>query len=47
MEPDNLRDLYKELKLLNGVVEVGLFCGIAQVAYFGNAVSSFVVISDT
>jgi ribose 5-phosphate isomerase A len=47
MEPDKLLDLYKELKLLNGVVEVGLFCGIAQVAYFGNAVSSFTIISST
>lgn len=30
--------LLKELKLLTGVVEVGLFCGIAKAAYFGNRV---------
>ena len=24
------------IKLLTGVVEVGLFCGLAKAAYFGN-----------
>lgn len=43
MEPENLFDLYKELKLLNGVVEVGLFCNIAKVAYFGNEDGSVTV----
>lgn len=27
-----------KIKLLTGVVEVGLFCNIAQAAYFGNQV---------
>lgn len=26
--------------MLTGVVEVGLFCGMAKAAYFGNEVSS-------
>lgn len=29
-----------KIKLLTGVVEVGLFCNIAQAAYFGNQVLS-------
>ena len=29
-----------QLKMLTGVVEVGLFCGMAKAAYFGNQVSS-------
>ena len=29
-----------QIKMLTGVVEVGLFCKMAQAAYFGNAVSS-------
>jgi len=28
--------LLKELKLITGVVEVGLFCNMAKAAYFGN-----------
>jgi ribose 5-phosphate isomerase A len=28
-----------QIKMLTGVVEVGLFCKMAQAAYFGNAVS--------
>jgi ribose 5-phosphate isomerase A len=27
--------LGQEIKLLTGVVEVGLFCGLAEIAYFG------------
>lgn len=27
--------------MLTGVVEVGLFCGMAKAAYFGNPVSAF------
>jgi ribose 5-phosphate isomerase A len=29
--------LGKEIKLLTGVVEVGLFCNMAEKAYFGEA----------
>ncbi|CAO3663215.1 unnamed protein product [Umbelopsis vinacea] len=29
------RTLGQEIKLLTGVVEVGLFCGLAEIAYFG------------
>lgn len=32
--------LLAKIKLLTGVVEVGLFCNIAQAAYFGNQVLS-------
>lgn len=28
-----------QIKMLTGVVEVGLFCKMAKAAYFGNAVS--------
>ena len=35
--------LLVKLKLLTGVVEVGLFCGMAKVAYFGNEVPSLAV----
>ena len=28
-----------KIKMLTGVVEVGLFCHMAQAAYFGNEVS--------
>ncbi|KAG8944988.1 ribose-5-phosphate isomerase rki1 [Tulasnella sp. 419] len=41
---DYLKDpheLLTTIKMLTGVVEVGLFCGMAKAAYFGNAVSSF------
>jgi hypothetical protein len=31
--------LLTQLKMLTGVVEVGLFCGMAKAAYFGNQVS--------
>ncbi|KIJ56297.1 hypothetical protein M422DRAFT_23587 [Sphaerobolus stellatus SS14] len=37
--PEALKDPYevlKTIKLLTGVVEVGLFCGMAKAAYFGN-----------
>ena len=27
--------------MLTGVVEVGLFCGMAKAAYFGNSVGEF------
>jgi ribose 5-phosphate isomerase A len=27
--------LAQEIKLLTGVLEVGLFCGMAEIAYFG------------
>ncbi|KAJ9092805.1 ribose-5-phosphate isomerase rki1 [Naganishia friedmannii] len=30
-------ELLTKIKLLTGVVEVGLFCGMAKAAYFGNA----------
>lgn len=33
-----LFQLLTELKLITGVVEVGLFCNIAKAAYFGNQV---------
>lgn len=42
MKPSNLKALYEEIKLLNGVVEVGLFVGMGKAAYFGNAVSWFI-----
>ncbi|KAF8513034.1 putative RKI1-D-ribose-5-phosphate ketol-isomerase [Gautieria morchelliformis] len=29
-------DLLRRIKMLTGVVEVGLFCGMAKAAYFGN-----------
>jgi len=32
----NPAKLLQELKLITGVVEVGLFCGMAKAAYFGN-----------
>lgn len=28
--------MYQDIKRLTGVVEVGLFCGMAKKAYFGN-----------
>jgi len=31
--------LLSHLKMLTGVVEVGLFCGMTKAAYFGNQVS--------
>jgi hypothetical protein len=30
-----------QIKMLTGVIEVGLFCHMAQAAYFGNEVCSF------
>jgi len=33
--------LLKKIKMLTGVVEVGLFCGMAKAAYFGNAVRPY------
>lgn len=30
--------LLQQIKLLTGVVEVGLFCNVARAAYFGNEV---------
>jgi hypothetical protein len=39
-EPEKL--LHK-LKMLTGVVEVGLFCGMARAAYFGNEDGSVTV----
>ncbi|KAG8757743.1 ribose-5-phosphate isomerase rki1 [Serendipita sp. 396] len=32
----NPRSILEHIKLLTGVVEVGLFCGMAKAAYFGN-----------
>ncbi len=40
----NILQLLKKIKMLTGVVEVGLFCGMAQAAYFGNAVSTVILI---
>jgi ribose 5-phosphate isomerase len=34
-----LRQLLTRIKMLTGVVEVGLFCHMAKAAYFGNEVS--------
>lgn len=31
------------IKMLTGVVEVGLFCGMAKAAYFGNDVSQLLL----
>lgn len=39
-EPENL---LVKIKMLTGVVEVGLFCGMARAAYFGNADGSVTV----
>ncbi|KAJ2933110.1 hypothetical protein H1R20_g3983, partial [Candolleomyces eurysporus] len=35
-EPGQLQDPATQIKLLTGVVEVGLFCNMAKAAYFGN-----------
>ena len=35
--------LLTNIKMLTGVVEVGLFCEMAQAAYFGNAVRPFLL----
>jgi len=46
---EDLKDPFKILKLvkmLTGVVEVGLFCHMAQAAYFGNADGSLTVRRD-
>jgi hypothetical protein len=39
-EPESL---LVKIKMLTGVVEVGLFCGMARAAYFGNADGSVTV----
>lgn len=39
-EPESL---LVKIKMLTGVVEVGLFCGMAKAAYFGNADGSVTV----
>lgn len=39
-DPSTLSD---RIKLLPGVVEVGLFCGMAEKAFFGQADGSFTV----
>ncbi|KAH6874256.1 ribose 5-phosphate isomerase A-domain-containing protein [Coprinopsis sp. MPI-PUGE-AT-0042] len=47
--PEQMADppkVLQQLKLLTGVVEVGLFCGIAKAAYFGNADGSVSVRSE-
>jgi len=36
-------ELLQKIKMLTGVVEVGLFCGMAQAAYFGNADGSVTI----
>jgi ribose 5-phosphate isomerase A len=38
---DNAQALNDRIKLLPGVVEVGLFCGMAEKAFFGQADGSF------
>jgi len=35
--------IMREIKMITGVVEVGLFCGIARAAYFGNADGSVAI----
>ena len=37
---DNRLQLLHEIKLITGVVEVGLFCKMARACYFGNEVRS-------
>ncbi|AFR94747.1 ribose-5-phosphate isomerase [Cryptococcus neoformans] len=39
-------ELLHEIKMLTGVVEVGLFCGMAKAAYFGNEDGSVTIRSD-
>jgi ribose 5-phosphate isomerase A len=39
--PFHLEQLLSKIKMLTGVVEVGLFCGMAKAAYFGNEASCF------
>ncbi|KAF8603584.1 ribose-5-phosphate isomerase [Ceratobasidium sp. AG-I] len=39
----NPHDLLASIKMLTGVVEVGLFCGMAKAAYFGNEDGSVTV----
>lgn len=38
--------LLKEIKLLTGVYEVGLFCNMAETAYFGEADSTVSVLKQ-
>jgi ribose 5-phosphate isomerase A len=33
-----MSQLLKQIKMLTGVVEVGLFCNVVKAAYFGNEV---------
>lgn len=35
---EDVHELLTKIKMLTGVVEVGLFCGMARAAYFGNQV---------
>ncbi|ORZ10796.1 ribose-5-phosphate isomerase [Absidia repens] len=42
---DRPLDLLREIKLLTGVYEVGLFCGMAQMAYFGEGDGSVSTLS--
>jgi len=43
----NPHDLLAKIKMLTGVVEVGLFCRMAKAAYFGNANGSVTVRHST
>jgi hypothetical protein len=40
-------ELLHKIKMLTGVVEVGLFCGMARAAYFGNEDGSVTVCDFT
>lgn len=42
---DVLKQLLQRIKMLTGVVEVGLFCDMAQAAYFGNEVGAILVVT--
>jgi ribose 5-phosphate isomerase A len=49
-DEDRYKDPYSllaHIKMLTGVVEVGLFCGMAKAAYFGNQVSQIQSCSTT
>ena len=41
-----LAQILAQIKLLTGVVEVGLFCGMAKAAYFGNQVHPTWIFAD-
>ncbi|KAL4063455.1 ribose 5-phosphate isomerase A-domain-containing protein [Scleroderma citrinum] len=48
--PETMKDPYKvmtRIKMLTGVVEVGLFCHMAQAAYFGNQDGSVTIKEQT